>query len=118
MVLLLFLIISRVGWIVTYVPSIDGYPNALGASWPDRIEIVESRQNDEIILIHEYLHHIDWLDDNILNGSPEPVYCNEVPTDCSHSWVFWALRNRDLAIPITQRILDESNLSGYKSVTR
>lgn len=44
-------------------------------------------------VIHELLHAADCADDGAFNGSLDPTGCSEQPSDCAHSWVYWALRN-------------------------
>lgn len=54
-------------------------------------------------LVHELLHVADCRDNGLYDGSLEPGGCNTVPTDCAHSWVYFALWNREAATRLLAR---------------
>ena len=50
------------------------------------------------LVVHEYLHALDCLDDGLLNGSPLPF--PPVTDDPAHEFVNWALANPAQAIEL------------------
>ena len=52
---------------------------------------------DPTAIAHELLHAVDCVDNGTFDGSPDPTACAEMPNDCLHAWVFWALRNPQTA---------------------
>lgn len=57
------------------------------------------------IVVHEYLHAYDCVDDGAMNGSPYPYPEHFVgsPLDPGHHWVYWALANPERAVEIVNR---------------
>jgi hypothetical protein len=53
---------------------------------------------------HELLHAVDCVDNAAFDGSPDPTACAEVPDDCLHAWVYWALRHPDEAAAMLDRM--------------
>ncbi|MFA7296025.1 MAG: hypothetical protein WC211_02420 [Dehalococcoidia bacterium] len=59
---------------------------------------------DPVAVTHELLHAVDCVDDATFDGSPDPTACAEVPNDCLHAWVYWALRHPDEAAAMLDRM--------------
>lgn len=66
---------------------------------------------DPLAVTHELLHALDCADNAVFDGSPDPTACAEVPTDCLHSWVYWAIRNQEEAAAYIGRLQPPRHLA-------
>jgi len=73
------------------------------------ITFSKERPPDIIAVVHELLHAAackadgKFLPHNVAS-SIDPTECREVPTDCLHSFVYWALRNPQNATEMLRRL--------------
>ena len=55
------------------------------------------------VVLHEYLHAVDCLDNGKFDGSPYPGDLTGIK-DPAHYWVYWAMNNLEEADLVVRRI--------------
>lgn len=94
LILLLSALLSAVGTVhVIPVDRVDGATYCA----PGVVTVEMPVSATPTLLVHEYLHVYDCLDDGELNGSPYPDGGLQWADDPPHVWVYWALGHPEQA---------------------